>query len=238
VSTPFEIYGQLANSSQSSTVKAGRRNIQAAAERRIPADVSAKLEIAPTKSLLEIGCGPGAILGALAGDVATAVGQDHPAVVEEARKRCRGDVRFISGGFPETRISERFDCVLVYSVLHYLPDMASIMNFVDAATELLRPGGRLLLGDIPNKDKMARFKASEAGRAFDREWQLQADAERIQGDPLAVFNDVAMIGALDDEGVLAVLRRCRAKGLNAFVLPQPPGLPFGHTREDILIVRD
>src|SRR3989338_7537950 len=121
---PYEAYGVLARTAQSPTVKAGRRNIQAEGEKRVPDDVVAKLGLLPTHTLLEIGCGPGALLCPLSKKVAHATGIDHPDVIAVARAQCNsGNITFIAGQFPAVGIKEKFDRILAYSVLHYMPDM-------------------------------------------------------------------------------------------------------------------
>jgi len=57
------------------------------------------------------------------------------------------------------------DALLCYSVLHYIHLDASALDFVDATTGLLAPGGRALIGDIPNLSKRRRFSSPpSAGR--------------------------------------------------------------------------
>lgn len=45
----------------------------------------------------------------------------------------------------------------------------------------------------------------------------------------------AHVVVFDDEVILDLIRRFREVGFSAFVLPQDPALPFGNTREDILV---
>ena len=40
----------------------------------------------------------------------------------------------------------------------------------------------------------------------------------------------------DDSVMLRLVKHIRSKNYHAYVLAQPENLPFGHTREDILIV--
>lgn len=42
----------------------------------------------------------------------------------------------------------------------------------------------------------------------------------------------------DFDDFLLILMAClRKRGCHACLLPQPPDLPFGHTREDLLVLR-
>jgi 2-polyprenyl-3-methyl-5-hydroxy-6-metoxy-1,4-benzoquinol methylase len=190
--------------------------------------------------LLEIGCGPGNLLIPLAALVAQAEGIDHPDVVARARQRCRDErIRFHAGFFPDVRIEGRFNRVLAYGVIHILPDWPTLERFVDAAAQLVAPGGRLLLGDIPNADRKRRFLASDAGQRFDAEWKRSMAAAGTQAaqDPFAAFAGAPAVQTLDDRLVVGLLDRYQARGFRAEVLPQRPDLPFGNTREDILLER-
>lgn len=232
--TAIDTYGQLAREGAPAIVQAGRHTMQVEAERLVVPDVMAKLAPQPTNTLLEIGCGPGNLLIPLSFLVAHAVGVDHPDIVARARVRFADSrVQFVGGAFP-VKFDTTFDRVLVYSVLQTLPDWESVLRFTDAAIELLAPNGRLMFGDIPNVDRRTRFLKSAAGQKFQAEWDSRRS---VESDPFSEFDKVRQIGSFTDDMILSLVSRYRARGLNAHVLPQPPELPWGHTREDLLIVR-
>lgn len=89
---------------------------------------------------------------------------------EEMSEQLAGGVMIhkIAGRFPDD-IDEveknhvKFDSILVYSVMQHILLEANPFTFIDRATELLKPGGKLLLGDIPNRSKRKRFFASPEG---------------------------------------------------------------------------
>jgi 2-polyprenyl-3-methyl-5-hydroxy-6-metoxy-1,4-benzoquinol methylase len=236
VKSSFDAYGELAKSNVSATELSGRYQSQAEAERRIAGDVWKKLAITPTDSLLEIGCGAGSLLIPLSFLTADAVGIDHPDVISYARQHAgEARIRWFSGQFPGITLDKRFGCILLYSVIHYISSFDEVLALIDAAVALLEPGGRLLVGDIPNRDRKARFLESEAGKIFESEWQRSTLASSKAQS--TVFDGAAGIGTLSDREVCNILTRSRGQGFHAYLLPQPPDLPFGRTREDILIVR-
>jgi 2-polyprenyl-3-methyl-5-hydroxy-6-metoxy-1,4-benzoquinol methylase len=236
VKSSFEAYGELARSNVSATELSGRYQSQAEAERRIVGDVARKLAIDPADSLLEIGCGAGNLLIPLSFVAADAVGIDHPDVISYAsRSSCGARIRWLNGQFPAVAINERFDCVLIYSVIHYVPSFSELLPFINAAAGLLKPGGRLMIGDIPNSDKKRRFLKSDAGQIFEKEWQRSR--RESPGNEASVFDGATGIGTFSDTEIFEIATLSRANGFHAYLLPQPPDLPFGHTREDILIVR-
>jgi 2-polyprenyl-3-methyl-5-hydroxy-6-metoxy-1,4-benzoquinol methylase len=237
----FEAYGELACTGVDPTAQAGRYATQREAERLIVLDLLPKLALTPTCHLLEIGCGSGNLLIPLSFLVATATGLDHPNVVSKGRQRFSATgIDWIGGEFPRDRPDQKFDRILVYSVLHCLPDFAAVSSFVRAAAALLGPSGRLVLGDIPNKDCKHRFIASEFGRAFDAQWRAAALAAgpAVAADTTrTVFDGISSIGTLDDQMMLDIVAFLRADGFHATIVSQAPDLPFGHTREDIVVIK-
>jgi hypothetical protein len=122
------------------------------------------------------------------------------------------------------------DALIAYSVLQYAFADASPFAFLDAALELLAPGGRLLLGDLPNASMRKRFLASAAGAAHHRAYSGRDE------DPPVGFNALDA-GQLDDGALVGLLLRARAAGFHAWLVPQPAELPMANRREDLLIAR-
>lgn len=233
----FDNFAKAATQSElADTEIAGRYAFQAQAERRILGDLIQKLNVQPEDRLLEIGCGPGNVLIPLSFFVSSATGIDNLPAVQRMEQRAPGasNLRGLPGNFLELDLGEaRFDKVLVYSVLHYLATEAEVFAFVDRCLACCAPGGRILLGDLPNRDRKRRFGASEAGQAVREEWDNQITHagshafDALPGDQHLV--------AINDNLILAILAHVRQRGFEAYLLPQPLELPFGGSREDILI---
>lgn len=140
-----------------------------------------------------------------------------------------------SGLFPKCRaeLSELFgkvDVMICYSVLHYVMIDANPFDFIDLSLELLAPSGEFLIGDIPNISKRRRFFSSETGIRFHRAFTGTDTNPEVQlNGPIP--------RQIDDSVVISLLSRARAAGADAYVLPQPLGLPMSNRREDILIRR-
>lgn len=124
----------------------------------------------------------------------------------------------------------KVDAIVVYSVFQYVFAEGNAWDFVDRSLSLLAPGGRLLLGDIPNITRRKRFFASETGIRFHQAFTQTDEVPQVD------FN-VLEPGNIDDSIVLAVVARARASGFDAYVVPQADDLPMANRREDILIVR-
>ena len=109
------------------------------------------------------------------------------------------------------------------------------MAFIDKALSLVKKDGRVLIGDIANVSKKERFLNSARGKKFQEEWDSQRQ-DTTENDDLTDFQNGPPPMIMDDAFVLKLLSYVRSKGFNAYLLDQAQSLPFGNTREDLLIV--
>jgi len=236
----FENYGKAARHNHDLTLVAGRYKLQKQAERRIVPDVAGKLLLAPEDRLLEIGCGPGGLLIPLSFLVAEATGIDHPDICARLEHRFNDSrIKTIGINFLDYEGPEGgFDKILIYGVMNSLTDRDEALLFIDKAVKLLAPGGRLLIGDIANIDCKKRFLSSKAGQEFQKAWEAgMAEAAKDSDDAEAYeAQPDHQVFQADDAFIASVLSRFRSAGMQTYLLPQPVDLPFGMTREDILIV--
>lgn len=122
------------------------------------------------------------------------------------------------------------DVIICYSVLHYIFLDTNLFGFVDAVVELLAPGGRALIGDIPNQSKRRRFFASEAGRAFHAHFTGSTTAPEVSWN-------APTPGKIDDAVLIGLMQRAQAAGCDAYLMPQAADLPMQNRRDDLLIVK-
>lgn len=95
-------------------------------------------------SVLDVGCGDGALLGLLAGVCEHVVGVEaDPAAARAAADRIGVGDTVICEDFMTTRdlVLESFDTITCVACLHHMPLEAALGRMAD----LLRPGGRLLV---------------------------------------------------------------------------------------------
>lgn len=234
----FENYQHIAQLSDvSNTEVSGRYSFQKEAERRILFDLLVKLDLKVTDSLLEIGCGPGNLLVPLSGFCASAAGIDNEAAIVRLMSRFAKDAEIscMPGNFLEMTVpAAHFDKILIYSVLHCLSDWDEVVCFVERALSLLKPGGRMVLGDLPNVSKKNRFANTKCGQIVSANWAEQIKGGR--GRPAEKMKVDTHLVTFDDASVLDLLAFIRSQGFESFLLPQPTELPFGCTREDILVI--
>ena len=140
--------------------------------------------IAPPARVLDLGCGLGVELAALADRGFQAVGIDTSAVAVERARRAHPEVEFVVGDVLAMPFeAESFDAIIDRGCFHTLAG-ADRSRYEREAWRVLRPGGRFLL---------RAFRASAAGdrndmspgvvrRHFAR-WTIVAEADgRIPSD--------------------------------------------------------
>ncbi len=132
-----------------------------AIEQRLVLELLGRVE---GRRFLDAGCGDGALACAVAARGAVATGLDpDPAMVEAARARAgreRVAVEFVRGRIERLPFADAsFDVVAAVTVLCFVQDAAGAMREM---ARVLRPGGRLVLGEL--------------GR-----WSLWAARRRVRG---------------------------------------------------------
>ncbi len=207
-------------------------------EQHIFEDIYRKLNLNSCNSILDIGCGCSDLANRIIDFSKQNLKELYLVDSEEMLANIdsnllSNNIHLTPGKFPEASLkdffkSSKFDGIIVYSVIQYVYLEQSIFTFIHECINLLNPGGRLLLGDIPNYEKRERFLNSDAGVSFLNNSSFQTNSVSINHT-----NEER----LDDSIVLAILHRFRNFGCETYLLPQPNELPFSNRREDILIIK-
>lgn len=243
----FEAYEKISQKTDNATLINGRYASQTYAERFIPVDVIEKLEICEDDTVLDIGCGAGVLMFPISCVCKKIYGIDNSSVIEKLKRGfVPGNVDFIAGSWldidPAVFFRGGYTKVIIYSVLHCLKDLETAFLFVDKALEGLRENGKILLGDIPNIDKKRRFLQSASGKTFDeafrKEQQLAQNVEEdFQRDNLKKEQILQKALTVDDEVIQKLADHYHNLSCDVYLLPQKGYLPFGHTRDDRLIIK-
>ncbi len=122
----------------------------------------------------------------------------------------------------------KVDAILVYSVIHHVFLEANIFGFIDKACELLKDGGEMLIGDIPNVSKRKRFFSSKSGVEYHQKFTGKKELPKVE---FMIIEDKT----IDDGIVFGILQRYRNFGFDTYLLPQDEKLPIANRREDLLI---
>jgi len=101
---------------------------------------------------LDLGCGPGEFADEFAGD--DYVGADLNARYIDHARRTRSGTFVVTDARKVDLPDRRFDQILIFGLLHHLPD-ADVRVVLSEAHRLLVPGGRILaIEDIPAISKL------------------------------------------------------------------------------------
>lgn len=119
---------------------------------------------AAAKDVLEVACGPGIGLGALAARARRLVAGDYDlACLAVCRAHYRGRVPLLRLDAQRLPFPDHcFDLVIMFEAIYYLPDPD---GFLAEARRILRPAGRLLLA-LPNRDWPGFAPSPESRRYF------------------------------------------------------------------------
>jgi ubiquinone/menaquinone biosynthesis C-methylase UbiE len=127
--------------------------------------------------VLEIGCGVGLLLLRLARRCERYVGVDNAPVILKTLKE---QMQQLGGGWTQVELLERaadnfaglaensFDTVIVNSVAQYFPSLDYLLNILQQSVRVVRPGGRMFLGDL---------------RSLPLQWPFATSVELFQAPP-------------------------------------------------------
>jgi len=146
------------------------------------------------------------------------------------------NIKKYPGYFPDMplfirKYKGKFDRIIVYSVLHYIFFEGNVFSFIHQALDLLKSGGKLLIGDIPNISKKKRLLNSKEGLAFKKNYKKAM--KDIGNTHIHAENEIR----IDDSLVFSLMIRFRNFECETYLFPQPSDLPMANRREDILIVK-
>jgi cyclopropane fatty-acyl-phospholipid synthase-like methyltransferase len=238
-SVSFENYNRKAkDKNNSDIVVSGRYEFQSEGEKKIIPDVIRKLDVQSGDRILDIGCGPGLLLFPLSLISKEVCGIDNVSVINRINKKSKTfkNVRTIAGNFLDTDLPlfGLYDKILIYSVIHYLSSKKELICFLSKSLDLLAPGGRLLIGDIPNLNKKYRYEKSSFGVEQSKVWKKKvSDMNKLSNGSTPVDKNLI---TMDDECYIDIINFAYSQGFESYILPEPDNLPFGKTRDDILII--
>ncbi len=109
-------------------------------------------------TLIELCCGNAMILGPLAKQCAKAIGVDFSHILlKQAHELFPNVFETICDDVLDVGLPENFaDVVLIYFAIQHF-DQKNAVRLIEKAIKLLKPGGRLLVGDVPDSRKLWEY---------------------------------------------------------------------------------
>jgi ubiquinone/menaquinone biosynthesis C-methylase UbiE len=131
-----------------------------------------QMTASPGTELLEIGCASGFLAYGLAPKVKRYVGVDVAAPAVAAAQALRiPNAQFRQADGERLPFADcSFDCVVCYDVVTNFPDFQIVGGIVHDALRVVRPGGRVLIGSIPDAAMKEPFeeRAREVSRLLEQ----------------------------------------------------------------------
>ncbi|MGB7201846.1 MAG: MupA/Atu3671 family FMN-dependent luciferase-like monooxygenase [Pyrinomonadaceae bacterium] len=132
--------------------------------------VSKILALNPSR-VLEIGCGTGLVLFRIAPHCTAYCATD---ISKAALDQVRQTIDDLESAFPQLTLfersaddftdlsNERFDTIVLNSIVQYFPDSNYLLRVLRGAIELVKPGGSVFIGDVRSLQLLEAFHASVA----------------------------------------------------------------------------
>lgn len=134
--------------------------------RAIGDDVRDKLEVSRDARVLEVGCGAGAITRTIAPGAGGTIGVDFShGMLLQARRLGIPGTEFLMAEAARLPFEPRcFDRVLCYSVFNNFPSLAYAQAVVHELIRVVKRGGVVLIGQVPNDERKAEWHRIYAAR--------------------------------------------------------------------------
>ena len=213
-------------------------------------DIATKLNLNACDTLLDYGSGTGVITRALATRVSSTTAADMTKAVVNRGIEGGGDIEWVVLGNDNPDLSCSFTKLLSYYNAQSFTTHTEVREHIEVLCKSVAPGGTVMFGDIPDRERSNQWKSGERGREENRTtWmgRLQKrdiDLERNQRD-LAAFTD-----RLKGLGIEApsefgkphpgfdrdiVTRMFRELGGEVTIVTQPIEFPNAHTSVDYVV---
>jgi ubiquinone/menaquinone biosynthesis C-methylase UbiE len=190
---------------------------------QIAAYIAKQIDLRKEDRLLDLCCGNGIITLRLAEFCDTIVGVDFsPEQIRNAKNRQVPNVDFIQGDAMKVDeiINEPFDKIVCHFSFQYFDSFRKGFTVLQKMKSILKPGGCIFLGDIPDYDKKGIFFPLWIPR-------LRHEARRILGrEPMGKFWKKKSLN-----------RMARKLKLEGKVVEQSPDMFYAHYRYDYILYK-
>jgi 2-polyprenyl-3-methyl-5-hydroxy-6-metoxy-1,4-benzoquinol methylase len=217
----------------------GRYSFQVNEQKNTINNVISIINPKSTDNILDIGSGIGNMSIPISYLCNSVTCIDSEKLNNEVKKRNISNIKFYSGDFIELKIEEKFDKIIVYSVLHCL-NQKDLYNFIDKCLGLLNINGIILFGDIPNSDKKKLYINKYQTEEEKITWETLMTRENNNfvinhelENKCVDFNNKRV--EFNNDSFFDLIKYIRNKEFNCYNQPQHDNLCFNKTREDIIV---
>jgi ubiquinone/menaquinone biosynthesis C-methylase UbiE len=184
--------------------------------------IAGLLQLQKTDRVLDVCCGNGLLTSYVSGYCSSVTGVDFSeALINQARNNYPERTFYHADVLNKQQLQKEahlYDAIYLYYSFQYLESFDKGMQAISNMLTMLKPGGKLLIGDVPDRAKFFVYYHS-----WPRLWQLFKQL-------LVNRNDMGKFWS--EEEMQLICQKLKVKGS---FLTQPPQLPHAHYRFDFLI---
>ena len=237
MSKEFNNFFNLVKSIKSDISISGRYPWQNDCEKNTLKYIIKILKLKNSDNLLDIGCNTGNLSIPLSFFVHKTYGIDNLKFIKKFEDRFRSEnLSLLGKNFLDynNEFNQKFDKILIFSVIQYLKNFDDIINFLNKAINLLSPNGIMYIGDLPNLDKKIQFEKTNKFKLINNQWaKLKSNQNFIED--YQELNKKIKILTLDDKKIDKIIKLIKRKNLKIYKKDQPKNLCMSYTRTDVLI---
>ncbi|MBI2113111.1 MAG: class I SAM-dependent methyltransferase [Candidatus Wildermuthbacteria bacterium] len=243
----IEFFNQLAKSTNT-YINTGRMSpFDFRVYERTFADIGRKVGLKPGDRVLDLGGGCGQIASYMAQKVKEVVLADG---AEQALVVAKKNLSYLSNvtyqlvditALPLPFENNSFDHVVCYSVVHYLRDYEEFERLVSDMLRIVKPGGKILIGEIPLADKaQAYFEERRKKPLLNFILNARYHSKKLLLKAMYRFGKVDEAQTTGLKYTRAIIRAILEKkqGIHFELLEQDKKLPFASSRQDLLIAKN
>lgn len=189
---------------------------------RIVSDIQQKLALNSADELLDLCCGNGILSKMLADKCMGVTGVDFSEKLLDIASKINSDVdcKYVLSDIRTLELNTQFDKILLYFSFQYVESNMDANKVLQQIFKHLKPGGKALIGDIPDKQRFSSYYIDSKSRI------------RYYLNKLIKKNNMGRFWYPDYLKKLA-----ENNGFQAQILSQDPGLPNSHYRFDIILIK-
>lgn len=184
-----------------------------------------KLDLKTTDILIDVCCGNGLITQRISSDCEKIIGIDiSDILINNATKHCAGsNIYYIEAealGLSKY-VDLKADKILLYFSFQYFDSFRKGMAVIAEMLKVLKPGGKIFIGDIPNLEHLWEFYKTFKSRFYYLTGRLKGT------NTMGKFWSCRELDEI-----------CKKYNVKGTYYEQPVHLPYDHYRFDYLIVKE